>query len=267
MPPEEKPPVPVFDTLIPEEFKDRPYLNDLKALQVGPDAYKALFSKLDGAQKLIGKKTGIPEAGAPPEEWDQFHARLRPTTAEEYEFAAKDGADPDFTKAVKGMFFEAGLTKSQAAKLQTKFDAYITEKTAGQTAESKRLDEEFEALTKTTFGAENMNVLALGKSLLAELTPDSLKPHLARLPNEALVVLAGVMASVRAKYLGEDKGGGGGGGGGGAPTDSAALREEAKKLMTSDAWKDFRHPDHDKARVRVDEIYRIVGAAASAGKR
>lgn len=248
-----------FDSVIPEEFRDRPYLNDLKALPVGPDAYKSLFSKLDGAQKLIGKKTGIPEATAPMEEWDQFYTRLRPATAEEYE--TKAGTDPDFAKAVKSMFHEAGLSKGQAGKLQAKFDAFVAEKTAATTAESKRLDEEFDALTKSAFGAENVKVLESGKQLLTELTPDNLKPHLARLPNEALVVLAGVMANVRAKYLSEDKGGGNGNGGGGAPTDEAALRDEARKLMALPEYKDFRHTNHEKTKQRVDEIYRTIGAA------
>ena len=54
----------LLETIIPAEFKDQAYLKDLKGLPIGPDAYTALFKKLDGAEKLIGKKTAIPEATA-----------------------------------------------------------------------------------------------------------------------------------------------------------------------------------------------------------
>lgn len=260
--PQTPPPAAMFETIIPQEFRDRTYLADLKTKPVGPEAYTELFKKLDGAQSLIGKKTGIPEAGAPVEEWEKFHALMRPKTAEEYELATpKEGAtppDPEFAKAVKGMFFEAGLSKPQAAKLQAKFDEFISGKVGAQAAEQARLDAEFETMTKAAFGADNAKVLEGGKALLAELTPDNLKPHLNRLPNESLVLLAGIMGSVRAKFMKEDNLNGGGGG---APpaTDTAALREQGRKLMSSDAYKDFRHADHAKTKAEVARIYEAIG--------
>jgi hypothetical protein len=257
-----------FDTLIPQEFKDRQYLNDLKALPVGPDAYTALFKKLDGAQTLIGKKTGVPAADAPAEEWEKFHTALRPAKAEDYEIPVKEGqkADPEATKAIKGIFHEAGLTKAQAAKLAAKFDAFVEGKMAPEREAAAKLDKEFEEMTKAAFGAENAAVLSRSKELLAELTPDTLKPHLNRLPNESLVVLAGVMESIRAKYLGEDKMNGGNGAGG-SPTDTNNLREEAQKLQASPAWKDTFHKDHAATVAKVNEIYTAVARVSGSGKK
>ena len=244
--PDEKPPIPVLETLIPEEFKDRAYLNDLKTLPVGPDAYKALFKKLDGAQTLIGKKTGIPEATATPEEVEKFYNTLRPAKFEEYELPAKEGVtpDPETEKAVKTMFHNAGLSKTQVAKLAKDFDAFVAEKTSVQTAEAKKLDDEFAALSEKTFGTDNAKVLARSKELLTALTPPEMAPFLNRLPNESLVLLAGVMEKVRATYLKEDNLDGSGGGT--PPADVDSLRKEARELQNSPAWKDAFHVDHEK---------------------
>jgi hypothetical protein len=257
------PPAPAtFETIIPEEFKDRAYLNDLKTLPVGAEGYNALFKKLDGAQTLIGKKTGIPAPDAPEEEWEKFHSALRPAKAEEYEIA---GADEESALAVKNIFHEAGLSKAQAAKLAAKFDAYVGEKTKAQREEAEKLDAEFEGLAKNAFGADTEKVLARSKEMIQQLTPASMAPFLNRLPNESLVLLAGVMETVRAKFMKEDNMGGGAGAGGSA-VDVSALRSEAQTLQSSEAWKNPWHKDHEKTVARVNEIYNSV-SRASGGKK
>lgn len=258
--PNTPPATPVLETIIPEEFRDRTYLNDLKSLPVGPDGFKALFKKLDGAQTLIGKKTGIPEANATPEEVEKFYASLRPAKAEEYELPAPEAgkqADPEMTKFVQGMFHEAGLSKAQAAKVMAKFGTFAQEKLAAQNAESLKQDEEFKALTEKAFGADNAKVLERSKALLTELTPPAMAPFLNKLPNESLVLLAGVMEGVRAKFMKEDNLNGNGGDG--APVDAEAMRKEARDLQMSPAWKDAFHPDHAKTIAKVNELYTKIG--------
>jgi hypothetical protein len=210
----------------------------------------------NGAQTLIGKKTGVPAADAAPEEWEKFHATLRPAKADDYELKSED---PEAAKAIKGIFHEAGLTKGQASKLAAKFDAYVAEKTGPQKEAEAKLDKEFEDLTKATFGPENAKVLERSKEMLASLTPDTMKPFLNRLPNESLVLLAGVMESVRAKYHKEDSIDGSGGGG--APTDVSSLRDEAQKLQSAPAWKDVFHKDHEATVAKVNEIYNSIARA------
>lgn len=253
---DQTPPPQTLAALIPEEFKDKPYLTDLRDLPVGPDGYKALFKKLDGAQGLIGKKTGIPAADAAPEEWDKFHAALRPAKADEYEVKA---ADDEAAKAIKGIFHEAGLSKAQASKLAAKFDAWVEERTKPEREAAAKLDAEFETMTKQAFGPENVKVLERSKELLTQLTPDTMKPFLNRLPNEALVVLAGVMESVRAKFMSEDGISGKAGMTAGA-SDIVTLREEAQKLQASDAWKNPFDKAHAKTTARVSEIYAQISA-------
>lgn len=248
------PPPQNLGALIPEEFKDKPYLADLRDLPAGPDGYKALFKKLDGAQALIGKKTGIPGADATPEEWDKFHETLRPAKADDYELKA---SDEESAKAIKGIFHEAGLTKAQAAKLAAKFDAWVEEKSKPQREAEAKLDAEFDEMTKKAFGPENIKVLERSKELLTQLTPDTMKPFLNRLPNEALVVLAGVMESVRGKFMSEDGISGKGGTQTGA-ADIVTLREEAQKLQASESWKNPFDKGHEKTKARVTEIYAAI---------
>jgi len=257
-----------FDTLIPDEFKDRTYLSDLKALPVGPDSYKALFKKLDGAQTLIGKKTGIPEANATPEEVEKFYSSLRPAKVEDYEFPApKEGMtapDPEALKAIKGIFHEAGLSKSQAAKLSAKFEEFAQKQNAPAIEAAKKQDAEFIEMTNKAFGTENAKVLERSRTLLSQLTPDTLKPYLVRLPNESLVVLSAVMESVRAKFMKEDDIDGAGGGG--DVTDVSALSAEGAKLMLTPEWKDAFHAGHAAMVARVDKIYADIAKSGARKK-
>lgn len=248
----------MFETLIPDEFKDRTYLADLKGKPVGPDTYNALFKKLDGAQTLIGKKTGVPAADAPAEEWEKFHAALRPAKPEDYEIPAKEGStpDPEIQKAVKGIFHEAGLSKAQAAKLMAKFETFADGQTAAQREAAVKADAAFDELTKKTFGPENEKVLARSKELLNTLTPPEMAPFLNRLPNESLVLVAGLMEAVRAKFMKEDSmGGGDGGNGAGGATDVASLRKQARDLQASPSFRDTFHVDHATTKAKVDGIY------------
>lgn len=245
----------LFNSIVPQEFQDRPYLKPLLEKPLTPEAYNELFKKLDGAEKLVGKKTGIPDsATATPEEWEQFYAKLRPETADAYEFKSKDGAPPpdaEFVKGIKGIFHKAGLTKHQAALVQEQFDAFVGEKVAAKVEAEKKLDAEFEAMTAKAFGADNAKTLESAKVLMNDLTPDELKPYLAKLPNEALVVLTGIMGAVRAKYVGEDRVAPGAG-----TTDNGGnAREEARKLMATEAYKDPWHKDHAATKARVESIY------------
>jgi hypothetical protein len=114
-------------------------------------------------------------------------------------------------------------------------------------------------MTKATFGPENAKVLERSKEMLAALTPDSMKPFLNRLPNESLVLLAGVMEQVRAKYLKEDNISGGSAGG--VPQDVSSLRDDAQKLQSSPAWKDVFHKDHESTVAKVNEIYTSIARA------
>ena len=258
----------LLETVIPAEFKDQAYLKDLKGLPLGPEAYTALFKKLDGAEKLIGKKTAIPEATAPEAEWESFFSRLRPETAEAYEFKGQDGkeaGDPEFLKAVKGIFHKAGVPKTQAAKIYSEFEALIAGKQAAQQAETERMDAEFSDMVSKAFTADNEKVLTTARKMIDEFTPENLKGHIQRLPNESLVLMAGILNNISQKFMKEDnmnpdKGGTAG-------SDEVSLRNEAKKIMASAEFSDFQNPGHEAAVRRKNEIYEQIGRLQAAGAK
>jgi hypothetical protein len=116
-------------------------------------------------------------------------------------------------------------------------------------------DEEFNNLVAGVFGKDNEKVLSRAKETIKEHAPKELLPHAEKLDNNSLAILAGVINGILAKYAPEDdlkRGGAGGTGAGGDTKD--ALVKELHALYGSDAWKDFQHADHEKAKTRVNEI-------------
>lgn len=250
----------LMSSVIPEEFRDRPYLKDIGAMKFGHDALNEIFKKLDGAQKLVGTKTGIPAADAPDTEWEQFYAKMRPEKPEGYEIKVAEGVDPnpEYLKRVRGIFHDAGLTPKQAASIQAGFGTLGTEQGAAAKAEAEKRDTEFNALTEATFGADNEAKLAQAKKMMVDHVPEGLKDHVGKLSNEALVILAGVLNQVHEKYGLEDRIDSDG-----APAsvgDINSLREKGRELMASKEWRDPFHPKHDEVKGKVDQIYADIAA-------
>jgi hypothetical protein len=100
---------------------------------------------------------------------------------------------------------------------------------------------------------------------IEERCPPELKPHLDRLTDENMVIMAGVIQSIRKQYIPEDqlnpKGGTV------AASGEADLRAEGRTLMASEAYTNFQHPEHQKTVNRVKEIYARLGQIADAGKK
>jgi hypothetical protein len=253
----ESPAPATLDSVIPEEYAGRAYLSDLRPMELGPGGYKALFAKLDNAQKLIGKKAGVPAADAPDAEWDEFHSRLRPPSPEGYEISLPDGASDEDKKAqeeFRKMFYEAGLSPRMAKALVGKLDAFTAAKTEADAALKAKEEAEFAEMTAKAFGGDNAKVMAQAQEMLSRFTPDNLKPYLSKVPNDGLVVLAGVMKKVKETFMKED-GSADGGTADMRTTDPKALREEARTLMAKPEYRDAFHKDHEAVVARVKEIY------------
>ncbi len=265
MPPNEAPPAPeappkpeLFSTVIPEEYRDKPYLKDFLTRETNPETYKELFKKLDGAETLIGKKTGVPAADAPEAEWDAFHAKLRPSKADDYEIKAGADADPEFIKTVRDAFFDAGATKGQASKIISKLQAAIGAQEAKAVEAQKALDAEFDALSKATFGPDNAKALAQASAMIKENCPPALAGHIDKLDNNSMVILAGILNAVHAKYGTEDSQTPDGANAG--AVDTTALYAEGQKLQASAEYKDFQHPAHAATVDRVNAIFKEIAA-------
>lgn len=236
-----------FTNMIPQDVRDRPYMKDV-------DSIDKLLAKLDGAQKLIGTRpAGIPAADAPPEEWNKFYDALgRPKTAAEYTFEDAGTPDPKFTDAVRGAMHKHGLTPTQAkgiySDVNTALQAIAKEKGIAE----EKLNTDFDALGAKLFGAERDKVLSSTKVLLDKFTPAEMKPHVANLSNEQLMVLTSVVNNIAKTYIKED---GQPGGGPASSTTPDSIRAEARSLMAQPAYADPFHPDHGKVKGQVDALY------------
>jgi pyruvate/2-oxoglutarate dehydrogenase complex dihydrolipoamide acyltransferase (E2) component len=91
----------------------------------------------------------LPGEDAKPEEWDAFYKQLgRPEAADKYDIKYAETADPEFTKGVNALMFEAGLNNKQAQTIVAKYDAMVAEAVAKQeTVKQAAYGEQAKALT------------------------------------------------------------------------------------------------------------------------
>lgn len=262
LPPAGTPPATPPAFVVPDAYKDRPYVK-------GIDSPDKLWVMLDGAQDLIGKRpAGIPAPDAAQAEWDKFYeATGRPKTAAEYKFdygKNADGTDkgaPDvkWEASIKDMMYKHGLTSKQAVSLQKDFDGIVANVLKEKNIQVAQENADFTKISTEMFGAERDNVLANGKALLTEHVKDPrLVAAMAKLPNDALMVLAATMKSFSDKYIkspgapGTPPGAPGTGAGGGG---KAEMMAEARRLMTTPEYSNSMHPDNTKVLQRVNQLY------------
>lgn len=235
---------------IPDAYKDKPYLK-------GVDSADKVFKMLDGAQTLIGQKTpGRPADGAPQAEFDAYYESLgRPKTADEYVFEPVEGLqyDEKLTKSVKELMFKNGISAAQAKEVQKGFDSLVAQAVKDKGIELKQLDQDFDKLGTEAFGAQREQVLAQSKALIDKHTSEKMKPYVAKLSNESLVVLADVLSNISKVYIKED------GAPGGAPTVTGTTPAErsakGRELMASPAFNDPWHKDHAAVVKQVSQLY------------
>lgn len=257
--PEVKP----FKEFVPADYHDRGYLKDLLDKPQGAETTAELFKRLDGAQKLIGQRpAGIPGNDAKPEEVEAFLSKLRPEKAEAYDLKVLDNAkDEALVATLREAFHHAGSSETQARRFLEKFIPAFAERSKTAVAEKQAQDEAFNALVQKTFGDDNAKVLARVKGAMDELAPADLKPHLGKLSNENLAIMAGVIDAVLKKYGAEDKVVPGGNGGSGASGDTEAMRAEMSALIAKPEYRDEFAPGHAAARAKVAELAQKIAAA------
>lgn len=239
-------------TLIPAEYKDKPYL-------AGVDSVDKLFKAFDGAQTLLGKRpAGIPDANATPEQVEAFWKSAgKPEKAEEYVFEPVEGLkySDEFTSAVKGLFHQAHVPKAMATQLQKGFDAIQLKMVQAAKAEQEASDKEFDTLVKPHMGADMDKALKQSQALIKSILPAELAPHLDQLTSGQAAILAVVINKFAEKYVSEDALHLGGGGAGAQGETVESLRAEARALMAKPEYNRVDHPEHENNKRAIAEIY------------
>lgn len=235
------------DFQVPEAYQDRKWAQGISSVD-------DLWKMNDNAQSLIGKRA-VPAQDAPQEEWQEYLSQLAPESIDAYELSLGEDVDPEMFSineevqtAYKEKFKELGITPYQAQEL-FKFHAQ-SELASVPTEEA--ISEEFEAMMDERFGEDKANVYKAAKSAMNGLNAEEIN-RLASLPNDSLVEVVNVLASVTKKYTSEDSMAGGGG-----ESTSSVSTEEARtelaNLRISAAYKDPTHKDHASTKKRVDEL-------------
>lgn len=245
-----KPPdAPAF--AIPDTFKDRPWLKDV-------DSLDKLLTKADGAMKLVGTRpAGIPAADAKPEEWEAFYDAMgRPKTAAEYSIEGADKADPKFTPRVLGAFHKAGLRPDQAKVIWDEVTIAATELQAEKGAAAVQQEVDFTKLATDTFGVDRDKVLATGKGLLEKFAPAAMKPLIAAMSNENLILLSGVLNNINKTYIKED--GAPGGGPQASGMTPADISMKTRELMAKPEYQNASLPGHERIVAEVNALYDML---------
>ena len=206
---------------------------------------------------MIGQRpAGIPGPDAKPEEIEKFYSATRPKTAAEYQFEIDPSikADEKVIGKMKDLMFKHGLTPAQAKGMQKDFDAFAIETAKERGIQLQEQNTNFDKLAKDVFGADRDKILATSKGLIDTFTPPAMKAEVAKLSNENLIVLAGILNGIHAKYIKTDGAPPVPGSNSGDTPDT--LRAQARALMASDAYTNSMHAEHMNVRKQVDELYR-----------
>lgn len=240
--------------VVPEEYKDKPYMKDI-------DSSEKLYKAFDGLQTKLGERpAGIPGENSTDEERATFNKAFGvPETVEGYErteVKLPEGVteNKELTDKLMASVHKAGISASQFKILEGGLTDLMNASMQGQADAIVANDAEFDKLTNDVFSDRKDKVLASAKELIAAHVPEKFKAELDNLPNRSLVILAGVLDGIKQKYISEDTPPGGGEPGG-APTSEAEIRAAARKLMSSEAYTNTFHAEHEATKQKVNELY------------
>jgi len=225
---------------VPEEYKEEKWAQDLKAAE-------DVWSKLAGAQKLIGRKGIIkPDDHAPKEEWDAFYnAQGRPENVEGYEFkrTVEDLKDiprnPEFDNKIKNMFHELGVSKELGETLTGKFEEIVYEFHKPNIEKQAQIDQEFERLTHDVFGENKQSAMEDFKEVMRDSLGNKafLAQKLESMDNDQLLLTMVFAKNLHDKYVGENK---------------VSVGDGSSGDLTGDLRTDFRTLSEKKMRIKLD---------------
>jgi hypothetical protein len=169
---------PDFKSLVPAEFHDKPYMQDIMKSE---DPYTAMFKAFAGAQDLLGRKsTGLelPGKDAPPEKIAEFRKALGvPEAPEKYEYKPPEGrqVNADGLKSMQAEAHKLGLTTEQFAGVMSFSDARDLALEKANTETTKKAAEKELADFKAVYGVNADTILARAKATAAKVLPQAIR--------------------------------------------------------------------------------------------
>ncbi len=239
----------------------------------GLTSFDDLWKLTDGGQELIGKKA-LPDASATPEQWDEHYKSIgKPDEAGKYTFNRdnfskefQEAQNDEYDNAIKGIFHKAGLQQRQVDIIQPEVEKLaiaIAEGKVKTDAEAQELaNKAFDTVADKAFGANRDQILADTKVLLKEHVPKGFEEKIANLDDENLVILSGVLNSIKEKYINEDGSGAGEGGNAGADTVED-LKLKARTIMQSEEYRNSFNSNSESKRKEVRDLFEKIATMQS----
>jgi len=239
---------PQFSDIIPQEYAETAWVKDVKDIN-------GLFKMTSDLKAKMGERpAGIPHENSSPEEKAAFNKAFGvPENSGEYTLNEPVKGFEDFQDKMKDVFLKNGLSQEQAGGLEAGYNELIQSLVPDPEAQ----DAKFVEMGKKAFGNDYDTVMSDASALLeahSKDLPDEFKDAFNKLPNDILVPLAGVFKSFKAKYINEDN----------IPKGGDAVhvaqseddkRAEGRRLMASEAYKNYDHIDHAATVAKANAIY------------
>ncbi len=255
---------PQSDFKIPEAYQDRGWAKDIKSQE-------DLWKLTDNAQSLIGKRpAGIPAADAPQEEWDKFYnAAGRPEEPAGYKFSDVEGLPEGIEleplkEQAASILHKAGLNQKQADAV---FQLYLQTEMESMQSKQDDLDKQYDELSQKHFEGNLEEQQKVAIDFANKYVPEELREGFAGLENnpQALAAIVSMakgaqdeIKAIKQKYGAEDRLESGGQ----SPSQSVdEIRTQLARLNTSQANREFDHPDHKQTRQKIEELRGQLGRA------
>lgn len=269
------PVVPSFIDNVPQEFRDAAWIQDYAKNE---KPYEALVKDYANARTLIGKKsTGVelPGDNAMPEAIAAFHKAIGvPENVDGYDYKGPDiskepeaiqnvlkemGKDDSFIKTMKAEALKAGITPKQFNALASVFDTRQLEQVRatmanGQSANEARIQTQTETFTKL-YGDNVDTVKRIGSETFNKVVSQG-----ARDSKDAEIMLFDALNFIHQKLYKNDTIANGNN----AHIPQAQSRDQIHtkimELRKTDAFRDFRHPQHGAMNKQINDLYKLMHA-------
>ena len=224
-------------------------------------------------EKQVGKQNvGVPGENATDEEKAAYYKAIGvPETSEEYGFEKPEGIpddqyDEEHAKKWADIFKQNNVPAETANALRDQFMEEMTEQLTAMNADSEASSKVLDEAYTKSFGEKKGEVAANVKASLEKFIPDAevREALMNKLPDEALIAMGYLDQGYKKTYgLGDQNAGDKGQASG---QSMEGLREQAQKLMSSDAYRNTMHAEHKATVDKVNSLYRDLGSLTNQKK-
>lgn len=243
-----------FKTLIPEEYKDKPFLQNITDLN-------SLLKSYENAQQLIGKKTiGIPDEKTSVEDRENFYRKLgKPENIDDYAlehtyvkiFGEEKGKNYD--KKLKEVFHKNNLTSEQAKSVHIQMADLAKEIETDYVNQLQSKELEITNSIKNTIGSEIDAVSSKATAVIEKFVDKNIQDIIVKnLDEKSKLVLSSVLSKVYDNFLSSDK----------LPDKNmltslenlATIKSEITKLFSHEAYYNPQHPEYQIVRKKMEDL-------------